>query len=76
MQYVYTFHSIPSLILITVKKATDLGMQLKEVTDPMGEDKTGSATDDDITLPKLKGGNSWIDFRDKIILKISRIQNN
>ena len=58
-----------------MKKATDLGMQLKEVTDPTGEDKTGSATDDDITLPKLKGGNTWIDFRDKIILKISRMQN-
>ena len=58
-----------------MKKATDLGMQLEEVTDPTREDKTGSATDDDITLPKLKGGNTWIDFRDKIILKISRMQN-
>ena len=55
---VCTFHSIPSLILITVKKITDLRMQLEEVTDPTGEDKTGSATDDDITLPKLKGGNT------------------
>ena len=72
---VYTFHSIPSLTLITVKKATDLGIQLEEVTDPTGEVKIGSATDDDITLPKLKEGNTWIYFRDKIILKISRMQN-
>ena len=52
-----------------------MGMQLKEVTDPMEKDKTDSATDDNITLPKLKGGNTWIDFRDKIILKILRMQN-
>ena len=50
-------------------------MQLKKVTDPTGEDKTGSVTDDDITLSKLKGGNTWIEFRDKIILKISWMQN-
>ena len=72
---VYTFHSIPSLTLITVPRATELGMQLDEVLDPSGEESSGAKEDDDITLPKLKGGNTWIDFRDKIILKISRMHN-
>ena len=72
---VYTFHSIPSLTQITVQRATSLGMQLEEIIDPFGEDKNATNTDDEITLPKLRGGNTWIEFRDKIILKISKMQN-
>ena len=72
---VYTFHSIPSLTQITVRKATSLGMQLEEIIDPLSEDKIPTNGEDEITLPKLKGGNTWIEFRDKIVLKISRMQN-
>jgi hypothetical protein len=72
---VYTFHSIPSLTQITMRKATSLGMQLEEIIDPTNEDKTPKSGEDEITLPKLKGSNTWIEFRDKIVLKITRMQN-
>jgi len=58
-----------------MRKATSLGMQLEEIIDPTNEDKTPKSGEDEITLPKLKGSNTWIEFRDKIVLKITRMQN-
>ena len=72
---VYTFHVIPSLTHINVSRATSLGMQLEDIIDPSSEDKTTTKGDDDIQLPKLKGGNTWIEFRDKMVLKISKMKN-
>lgn len=73
---VYTFHSIPSITRITVDKAISLGRLLDELNDVASKDEaSGKKDDDDVTLPKLKGAGTWIDFRDKAVIKIARLKN-
>ena len=73
---VYTFHSIPSIMLLSADQATTLGRLLDKINDVSTKDDGSSKKDDDeITLPKLKGGGTWIDFRDKAIIKVARLKN-
>jgi len=73
---VYTFHSIPNIRLITAAKATSLGRLLDEIDDVLVKDDGSSKkVDDEVILPKLKGAGTWIDFRDKAIIKIARLKN-
>ena len=73
---VYTFHSIPSIMLLSADQATTLGRLLDKINDVSTKDNGSSKKDDDeITLQKLKGGGTWIDFRDKAIIKVARLKN-
>ena len=68
---VYSLHSIPDMDLVTLDFATELGQiyidhQLKFDDD---EDEM------ELSLPKLKGGTNWIDYRDAFLLKLQSIES-
>lgn len=71
---VYSFHTVPDIATITNEQAIELGRLARELHDPnpSSDDKK---SEDEVTLPTLKGAANWIDFRDKITIKISKMRN-
>ena len=71
---VYSFHTVPNIASITDVQSVELGRLAQELHDPdsSSDDKK---PEDDVTLPTLKGAINWIDFRDKMIIKISKLRN-
>ena len=73
---IYSFHTVPDVASVTQAFATQLGTLARELTSPTDHnDDSNSIKSEDVTLPTLKGTSNWIDFRDKISIKIGALEN-
>ena len=72
---VYSFHIMPDITSVTLQKATELDLVCSQSKSSTASTDAESSNDDEITLPKLKGSNNWIDFRDKFLIKLSKLKN-
>ena len=73
---IYSFHTVPNIADVTRAFATEIGALAQDLSSPgdSAEDDSDIKSDD-ITLPTLKGTSNWIDFRDKIVIKIGILKN-
>ena len=60
---VYSFHIMPNIVSVTLNKALELDLVCSRLKPSSSSKETDSKDEDEITLPKLKGSNNWIDFR-------------
>ena len=68
---VHSLHKIPDMDLVTLNFSIELGQIYTDhqIKFDDNEDET------EISLPKLKGGANWIDYRDAFVLKLQAIES-
>ena len=72
---VHSFHIMPNIVMVTLQKATDLNDICSQLYSSSNQADSNENEDDEVTLPKLKGSTNWIDFRDKFLIKLSKLKN-
>lgn len=72
---VKSFHMMPNIGLLTLQKAVQLDITCSQLKTNASTKESTDKDDDEVTLPKLKGSINWIDYRDKFLIKLSKLKN-